>query len=139
MARMRPGNSFSIEVRATFCAAHALRLPGGSTEPLHGHTFEVTARLACRELDSLGTVVDFHRLEHWLAAILGPWNNRNLNELEPFVARVNPSAERIAEEIGLVLQKVLAAQCAQDIDARGLHLAEVRLTEAPGCLAIWNP
>jgi 6-pyruvoyltetrahydropterin/6-carboxytetrahydropterin synthase len=136
---IRQEHMFSIEVQATFCAAHALRLPGGACEPLHGHNFLVTARLACHELDALGTVVDFHRVERWLGAILHPWNSRNLNELEPFVARVNPSAERIAQEIGQALQKALASECATDMNARGLHLAEVRLTEAPGCLAIWNP
>jgi 6-pyruvoyltetrahydropterin/6-carboxytetrahydropterin synthase len=130
---------FSIEVQTTFCAAHALRLPGGELEPVHGHNFVATVKLACTQLDALETVIDFHIVEGWLDIIVGPWRNKNLNEVEPFVALVNPSAERIAQLIGTNLQHALAHEYPNDVAARGLRLVEVRLTEAPGCLAIWSP
>ena len=128
---------FGIEITRTFSAAHALRLPNG-VEPLHGHDFQVTVRLAAGALDGLETVLDFHVLEAALERIIGPFRNANLNEIEPFRSRVNPSAERVAEEIGRRLQEGLPALDAA-AGARGLRLVEVRLTEAPGCLACWTP
>jgi 6-pyruvoyltetrahydropterin/6-carboxytetrahydropterin synthase len=126
-----------IEVAVTFAAAHALRLPaamGGGLEPVHGHNFHLTVQLASDALDALETVVDFHDIERLLAGIVGPWTNRHLNEIEPFASRVNPSAERIAEEVGRRLTAAVG-----DGRGRGLRVTEVRLTEAPGCLAIWRP
>ena len=91
---------FAIEVQSTFSAAHALRLPDGAMEPFHGHDFHVAVRIAAEELDEMQTVADFHDVEAALNAIIAPWRNRNLNDLEPFRSKVNPSAERIAEQIG---------------------------------------
>jgi len=131
---------FAIEVETSFCAAHALRLPGGVLEPLHGHNFNVTIRIECAQLDTIETVTDFHPVEAALAKIIGPWSNRNLNEIEPFRTSVNPTAERIAEQIGKQMQRALEALLpAADTQARHVHLAEVRLTEAANCLAIWMP
>ena len=131
---------FAIEVHSVFCAAHALRLggPPGGIETLHGHNFQVTVRLTCQKLDEAQTVVDFHDIEALLGRIVGPWNNQNLNALEVFRGRVNPSAERIAEQIGVQLAGALAALADNPVVTRGLRVVEVRLTEAPGCLAIWQ-
>ncbi len=128
---------FAIEVQSTFSAAHALRLPNGAIEPLHGHDFHVTVKIAAAELDALETVVDFHEVETALRSILAPWRNRNLNDLEPFRSKVNPSAERIAEQIGKQLSAELLT--AGQPNPRRLRLLEVRITEAPNCLAIWTP
>ncbi|HVS72885.1 MAG TPA: 6-carboxytetrahydropterin synthase [Phycisphaerae bacterium] len=128
----------SIETTHTFSAAHALRLPTGGAEPLHGHDFHLTVRLAADTLDALETVLDFHLLESAVEKIIAPFRNANLNDLEPFRAGINPSAERIAEHIAMQLQRVLPTL---DATAAGRHLrlTEVRLTEAPNCLAIWTP
>lgn len=128
----------AIEVQTSFCAAHALHLPNGETEPLHGHNFNVTVRLMCQKLDAMQTVMDFHEVERLLNEILGPWDNQNLNLMEPFRARINPSAERIAEQIGTQLQGALAGLPEAPVTTRGLRVVEIRLTEAPGCLAIWR-
>ena len=130
---------FAIEVQSEFCAAHALRLHGGETEQTHGHNFRVVVRLTCQKLDMLQTVVDFHDVETLLAQVLAPWTNQNLNLLEPFRGRINPSAERMAELIGLQMQGLLASLPESPVVTRGLRVAEVRLTEAPDCLAIWQP
>ena len=130
---------FAIDVQRTFSAAHALRLPGGVIEPLHGHDFQVTARIGCRVLDEIETVLDFHVVEKWLGEAIGPWQNRNLNEIEPFRSTVNPSAERIAEQIGVQLLRQLEQHAPQENARRGVRVMEVRITEAPGCLAIWMP
>ena len=130
--------TYAIEIQETFCAAHALRIPTG-VEPLHGHNFQVTVKITCQKLDAMQTVMDFHVVEQLLRQILGPWNNENLNMIEPFRSRVNPSAERIAEQIGVRMQGALGA-LGGDVPpaSRGVRVAEVRLTEAPNCLAIWQ-
>jgi 6-pyruvoyltetrahydropterin/6-carboxytetrahydropterin synthase len=130
---------YAIDVQRTFSAAHALRLPGGGVEPLHGHDFQVTVRIACRELDKIETVLDFHLVEQWLGEVIGGWGNRNLNDIEPFKTKVNPSAERIAEQIGMEMVRRLKQHTEREKEGRGLYLVEVRITEAPGCAAIWTP
>ena len=127
----------SIEVESVFCAAHALRA-GQETEALHGHNFHVVVRLTCQKLDGAQTVADFRHIEALLEQALGPWQNQNLNLLEPFRGRVNPSAERLAEQIGLRMQGLLGELADNPVRARGLKVAQVRLTEAPGCVAIWE-
>ncbi len=134
---------YSIEVTTTFCAAHALRLPGNGTnpatvEPLHGHNFQVTVTLTAQKLDAVQVVADFHEIEHLLEAILTPWNNQNPNLIEPFRARINPSAERLAEQIGLQLQTALTQLPNDPTISRGLRVERVRLTEAPNCTAVWQ-
>lgn len=81
--------------------------------------------------------MDFHVLEDFLSAVIAPWRNAHLNDHEPFKTKINPSAERVAEEIALQLGAKISAL--PDSALRGLVLTEVRLTEAPGCLAIWRP
>jgi len=134
---------YSIEVTTTFCAAHALRLPSaagaGATEPLHGHNFTVTVTVICQKLDGMQVVADFHDIERLLDEILTPWNNQNLNTIEPFRTRINPSAERIAEHIGAQLQGRLGELPGDPVVSRGVRVAMVRLTEAPNCVAVWQP
>lgn len=128
---------FAIEVETRFSAAHALRLHGGITEPLHGHDFRATIKIAASSLDAIDTVLDFHEVDAALDLIIAPWRNANLNNVEPFRSTINPSAERIAEYLGRQIQALI-----REIDpagVRGLALIEIRLTEAPGCLAIWCP
>jgi 6-pyruvoyl-tetrahydropterin synthase len=127
----------AIEVESEFCAAHALR-QGGGEEPLHGHNFRVVARVTCGKLDGAQTVADFHLVEELLEEALGPWKDQNLNVLEPFSGKVNPSAERLAEGIGTALGRLLGERAGEEVTGRGLRVAEVRVTEAPGCVAIWT-
>ena len=129
---------YEVTVEAVFSAAHALRLPDGSLEPLHGHDWQVAVTVASDGLDAMDTVMDFHQLEASLQAVIGPWHNRCLNEVEPFGVEldgdldlvVNPSAERVAERIGLAV--------AADLP-EAVHLASVSVGEAPGCTARYRP
>jgi len=127
---------YAIEVTTTFSAAHQLRLPDGVLEPLHGHNWQLTVRITAAKLDALETVIDFHEIEDALAAVCGPMKNQNLNTLEPFIHKWNPSAERVAEHVGRQLLPLIAAL--PDASARQVRLIEVRITEAPNCLAIWQ-
>ncbi len=90
---------FEITTTRTFSAAHQLRLPDGSIEPLHGHNWRVKVTVSASKLDALGTVMDFHELEPLIDTILRPMNNRHLNEVEPFIRELNPSAENVAFHI----------------------------------------
>jgi 6-pyruvoyltetrahydropterin/6-carboxytetrahydropterin synthase len=90
---------FEITSTREFAAAHQLRLYDGSLEPLHGHNWRVTVTIGAEELDPIGVVMDFHELDRMLEAILAPWHNRHLNEIEPFT-RINPSTENVALHIG---------------------------------------
>ena len=119
---------FAIEVHATFCATHQLRLPGGTSEPLHGHDWHVTARVISPQLDALETVMDFHDLELSLRKICALWNHRHLNDISPFDRTINPSAERVAQRLAQLL--------APEIPPPG-KLYSISITEAPGCAAIY--
>ncbi|MEM8873008.1 MAG: 6-carboxytetrahydropterin synthase [Planctomycetota bacterium] len=119
---------FTAAITRTFCAAHALRLPGGGLEPLHGHNWQTTVTVASEQLDELGCVMDFHDLERQLDAIIGPWHNANLNEIAPFDAVVNPSAENVARQIADALTL-----------PDGVSLRRVEVTEAEGCAAAYEP
>ncbi len=121
---------YAIEVTTEFCAAHQLRLANGGVEPLHGHNWRVTVQVESRNLNALETVMDFHALQALVEQIVQPWANRNLNECPPFDRQWNPSAERVAEYIGKALAKRMVAS---------VRLGEVRITEAPGCAAIFRP
>lgn len=129
---------FEIVLHAGFAAAHAIRLPGDSLEPLHGHDWSIRVRLARRDggLDGIDTVCDFHDAEAWLEQVISPWRNQNLNAVPPFVGEspgalaISPTAERVAEVIGRSLTLRLSSE----------HiLIAVEVEEAPGCWAVYLP
>lgn len=90
---------FQINTTRTFAAAHQLRLPDGSLEPLHGHNWRVKVTVSSPTLDAMGCVMDFHELEKLVDLILAPLHNRHLNEVAPFIDKLNPSAENVAFHI----------------------------------------
>lgn len=122
---------YEITVRSVFAAAHAIRLPGGAMEPVHGHNWEVAVTVASDRLDEIETVMDFHKLEAVVEQIVGPWRNGSLNDVEPFAGGdVNPSAERVAWWIG--------KQAAEQLPGH-VNLVSVAVGEAPGCTAVYRP
>ena len=129
---------YEATIEATFSAAHALRLPDGSLEPLHGHDWLVKATVASEGLDAMDTVMDFHDLEKLVEERIGPWRNQNLNAASPFVGgaddeqglAINPSAERVAEQIAWAVSGGLPEH---------VWLKEISVGEAPGCVARYRP
>lgn len=123
-----------------FCAAHSLRIggPGGVREPVHGHNWHVDVAIVGESLDADGLLVDFHAVEHRLREIVRPWNNADLNGVVPF-DRVNPSAENVAKRIGDELASGLAAVLGAEGKGRGVRVAWVSVSEAPGCVARYFP
>ncbi len=139
-----------ITVTAAFSAAHALRLPDGSLEPVHGHDWRLSVTVGSEVLDAMGAVLDFHDLQHAVDAAVADWRNADLNRLPPFAAGVaagddrsdagtltpaadrawNPTAERVCQEVAVRVAPSLPA---------GVALRAVSVTEAIGCVARFRP
>jgi 6-pyruvoyltetrahydropterin/6-carboxytetrahydropterin synthase len=96
--------TFEISTTRSFSAAHALRLYDGSLEPVHGHNWRVKVTVAAPKLDAIGVVMDFHELERLVDQLVVPLHNRHLNELDPFLRELNPSAENVALHVGRSLR-----------------------------------
>ncbi|HAI10397.1 MAG TPA: 6-carboxytetrahydropterin synthase QueD [Phycisphaerales bacterium] len=126
---------YQIQIKKTFSASHAIYLPDGSLEPLHGHNWPVVVTVESKELDAIETVMDFHVLEGWINDLLATVHNRHLNEVAPFAGEdgklaVNPTAERVAWWIGTQIASRLPDH---------VQLVRVSVGEADGCTAIYLP
>ena len=122
---------YEITIAKVFAASHAIRLPDGSLEPIHGHNWPVEVTVGSPGLDSIETVMDFHVLEESVDALIAQVHNRHLNEVEPFVGcKVNPTAERVAWWFATEIARTLPAT---------VKMLSVRVGEAPGCFAIYRP
>jgi 6-pyruvoyltetrahydropterin/6-carboxytetrahydropterin synthase len=119
---------FEISTTHTFAAAHALRFPDGSIEPVHGHNWRVRVTVGAERLDALGCVMDFHELERLVDVIVVPMHNRHLNELDPFARELNPSAENVAYHVGRSLKL-----------ADGVKLLSVEVWETDPNSAVYRP
>lgn len=120
---------YEIIVEGSFCATHALRSPGAVDEPVHGHDWHVTVRLAADTLDAAGCVADFHDVQGVLDRITRGLNHTHLNE-HPWLAGENPTAEKLA--------RVVFDRLAQT-PSWGDKVSGVTVTEAPGCAARYAP
>jgi 6-pyruvoyltetrahydropterin/6-carboxytetrahydropterin synthase len=120
---------FEVSVASSFSAAHQLRLPDGSAEPLHRHDWRVTVTCAGSALDEAGVLVDFEALRTRLNKLLATLNDQNLNALAVFAER-EPTAERVAQHT--------AERLAVELPAAAV-LKCVEVEEAPGCVARYFP
>jgi 6-pyruvoyltetrahydropterin/6-carboxytetrahydropterin synthase len=123
---------FEISVTRIFAAAHAIRLPDGTREPVHGHNWTLVVAVAADKLDAIETVMDFHALEALVEEAIARWHNANLDACEPFVGPNgrNSTAEAVAHHVG---ERVAARLPAH------VRLRYASVTEAPGCTATWRP
>lgn len=123
---------FKLTVETEFAAAHAIVMQG-RREPMHGHNWRVTLTVAGPRLDDDGLLCDFHAVEAALRDAVGPLHNGDLNQA-PAMADVNPTAENVARRIAELVDEALAPDLPD-----GVHIAAVRVTEAPGCAATYRP
>jgi 6-pyruvoyltetrahydropterin/6-carboxytetrahydropterin synthase len=122
--------TYQIITETMFTASHALRLPDGGYEPTHGHDWPVAVTVQSEKLDAMACVMDFHELEKIVDAVLEPWHGHHLNDVAPFANEaVNPSAERVAEQIALAVAGQLP---------KGVTLVEACVGEAEGCTAVYR-
>ena len=119
---------FEISTTRVFSAAHALRLYDGSLEPVHGHNWRVKVTVSSPKLDAIGVVMDFHELERLVDEVIRPMHNRHLNEVAPFAAGLNPSAENVAAHVARALRL-----------PHGIALNSVEVWETHECSAVYRP
>lgn len=120
---------FEVSVSGWFAAAHQLRLPDGTVEPLHGHNWQVCVRVRGPRPDASGMLTDFVALKRRLDGLLAELHDRNLND-QPMFERRNPSAEHVAEYV---------ARRLADAAGPAVRLHCVEIEEAPGCIARYYP
>lgn len=123
---------YAIEVTTEFAAAHSISI-GGRPEPIHGHNWHVTLIISGETLDADGLLCDFHTVHAVLEDIVTPFHNNNLNAVPPFT-ETNPTAELVARHIAAELQARLG-----DALASCARVESVRVTESPGCAAVYRP
>jgi 6-pyruvoyltetrahydropterin/6-carboxytetrahydropterin synthase len=102
-----------------------LRLADGSKEPVHRHNWLVAAEVGSDKLNSMGLVMDFHRLRAMVEKIVDEFDNISLDSIDYFRTN-NPSAESVAKYIYQALVPELP---------KGVKLEAVRVVEEPGCSA----
>jgi 6-pyruvoyltetrahydropterin/6-carboxytetrahydropterin synthase len=89
---------YRISVEQHFDAAHYLRGYRGKCEALHGHRFNVVARIEAAALDDIGLAYDFTDLKQHLKEILARLDHTCVNDVPPF-DEINPSSENMARLI----------------------------------------
>ncbi len=106
---------YQIEVKSSFCAAHALSNYGGDCKYLHGHNFDVVVRIESKYLNqSNDMVMDFKVVKKALKSILSSWDHgvllnekedhEYMEHLQPLFERcvlfeTEPTCERLAGQI----------------------------------------
>ena len=121
---------FEVMIERNFSSAHQLRGYKGKCENLHGHNYKIEIYARGRELDNIGLLVDFGELKMAADEVVQYLDHRNINELPPFDAELNPSAENLARYI---LERV-AARVGDD----RVEVYKVRCFETPTSIATYQ-
>lgn len=122
---------FEIKVSAEFEAAHRIAGYKGKCDRLHGHSWTVEAAVTGTKLDELGMLVDFKLVKGRLRELLETLDHMFLNDLEPFSAGINPTAENIAKYIYSEMAK--AEFLTEDI-----KLKHIQVWESPKSSVIYT-
>jgi 6-pyruvoyltetrahydropterin/6-carboxytetrahydropterin synthase len=88
---------FEVTVEAGFSSGHYLRNYRGKCENPHGHNYKVFVTLVGESLDEAGMLLDFKLLKQVMRPTVEYLDHRMINDLEPFVSAINPSAENLAK------------------------------------------
>ncbi len=123
---------FSVIVETSFVASHSVIGVDGAAEPLHSHSWQVTAELSSPNLDNNNMVIDFIELKAMLSDIYKPLRDTNLNLTAQF-AQMSPTAELLAKYI--YQQLSLRLQAAGDSK---IVLNHIIVAEAPKCWAKYS-
>ena len=54
--------------------------------------------LEAKELNDLGMVLDFHKLDELMTSVIARFDHQHLNDVQPFT-EINPSSENLAKVI----------------------------------------
>jgi 6-pyruvoyltetrahydropterin/6-carboxytetrahydropterin synthase len=88
---------FEVTVEAGFSSGHYLRNYRGKCENPHGHNYKVFVTLIGEELDEAGMLLDFKLLKQVMRPTVDYLDHFMINDLKPFDAELNPSAENLAK------------------------------------------
>src|SRR5712675_44930 len=102
----------------------------GQFEVMIERNFSSAHQLRGSELNNIGLLVDFVELKEAADELVTYLDHKNLNELEPFVAEQNPSAENVARFVLLRL--------AARIDDDRVQIYKVRCFETPTSVATYQ-
>lgn len=89
---------YDLTVKDHFDAAHHLYDYPGECRNLHGHTWDVEVTVRSPHLNDIDIVYDFKRIKRDLAAVLGRYDHKLINEIPPF-DKISPTAENLARVI----------------------------------------
>ncbi len=119
---------YSVCVSTVFNAVHAVTICGIDETP-HDHEWKVDVVIAGDTLSDDGLLIDFIEIEKYLADIIEPLLESNLNQNDVLNGD-NPSAERVAlyfyDKLSQHIQGTVRVQ-------------SVTITEAPNCKATYTP
>lgn len=121
---------YEISVEKHFDAAHFLRGYKGKCEAMHGHRFQVVARVRAARLNDIGIAYDFAELKQHLDDILARYDHTCINDVPPF-DKINASSENIAATIYNELKSKLAAA--------PVSLTCVEVWESPQTRVVYSP
>lgn len=119
---------FEVYVKSHFSAAHMLRGYPGNCARVHGHNWIIEVYVNCATLDEIGIGIDFREIKAALADVLSGLDHSNLNDLPGF-AEQNPTSENIA--------RFIYTQLRERINAPGIRLSKVKVSETPGAGAFY--
>ena len=98
---------YEVSIEKHFDAAHYLRDYQGKCEALHGHRYQVVAKIKASQVNEIGLAYDFTVLKRHLDEILSRFDHTCLNDVPPF-DKINPSSENIASTVYDELKPKLA-------------------------------
>lgn len=114
---------FEVMIERHFCSAHTLRGHTGKCANLHGHNYRIEIYARGSELNDIGLLVDFDDLHAAADSVVDFFDHKNINDLPPFDAAVNPSAENIA--------RYIYEQMAAQVNDERVQISKVRCFETP--------
>ena len=88
---------YEVTVQDTFSSGHYLRDYYGKCENPHGHNYRVLVTLVGEQLEPNGLLLDFKLLKRILQPTIQYLDHFMINDLPPFDAELNPSAENLAK------------------------------------------
>jgi 6-pyruvoyltetrahydropterin/6-carboxytetrahydropterin synthase len=88
--------AFTLTTQLEFAAAHRLRGYDGNCARLHGHNWKVEISLTGSQLNEVGMLIDFKEIKRTGKQVLTRLDHYYLNDIPPFDAELNPTAENIA-------------------------------------------
>ena len=117
---------FTLKVREKFSAAHAVRMPSGILESIHGHNWTVEIAVSAPALNSSGLAVDFLELKKLLHETVVKLDHTFLNKTGFF-----PPEAATTEHVALWILKGLEGPIeALEPNAK---LTSVTVWETPDC------